>query len=667
MRSGKLQIITEGVCFVNAKKLLVVPFMLGLVAMLSATGSYGSSYQIWPSTATPAIVDVGPDSPIELGVSFKSDVNGYITGIRFYKGANNTGTHVGNLWSTAGALLASTTFTNETASGWQQVNFSNPVLIRANTVYVASYHCNGGHYSASGGYFATSGVDNAPLHALANTSGTPDGPFAYSTTSQFPTNTYNSGNYWVDVAFTPATTNTIWPSTATPANLDVGPDSPVELGVSFESDVDGNITGIRFYKSANNTGTHVGNLWSSTGTLLASARFTNETASGWQQVNFSNPVLISANTRYVASYHCNGGHYSVNGGFFATSGVDNTPLHALVNTSSMPDGPFAYGSTSQFPTNTYNSGNYWVDVAFIGKSSSGSNQAAQLTVTPTSVSFGNGLVGNKSSAQSITLKNSGAASLSISQISVTGSAFATTGIATPLTLAAGQSASLSVTFAPTTTGSVTGSVSVANSASSTPPTVALSGAGVQPALSVTPTSASFGSVVIGVSNSQAFTLSNAGSSSVTISQASVTGSGFTLSGLTTPLTITPGNSSTFSAVFTPTLASSVSGSISLVSDSPNSPLRINLSGTGVTATRLLGASPTSLSFGSVNVGSNSSLKVALTNSGNSNVTISGVTTSGGGYTASGVSANTTLTPGQAATLSVAFAPTVAGSASGSVS
>jgi len=641
--------------------------MLGLVAMLSATGSYGSSYQIWPSTATPAIVDVGPDSPIELGVSFKSDVNGYITGIRFYKGANNTGTHVGNLWSTAGALLASTTFTNETASGWQQVNFSNPVLIRANTVYVASYHCNGGHYSASGGYFTTSGVDNAPLHALANTSGTPDGPFAYSTTSQFPTNTYNSGNYWVDVAFTPATTNTIWPSTATPANLDVGPDSPVELGVSFESDVDGNITGIRFYKSANNTGTHVGNLWSSTGTLLASARFTNETASGWQQVNFSNPVLISANTRYVASYHCNGGHYSVNGGFFATSGVDNTPLHALVNTSSMPDGPFAYGSTSQFPTNTYNSGNYWVDVAFIGKSSSGSNQAAQLTVTPTSVSFGNGLVGNKSSAQSITLKNSGAASLSISQISVTGSAFATTGIATPLTLAAGQSASLSVTFAPTTTGSVTGSVSVANSASSTPPTVALSGAGVQPALSVTPTSASFGSVVIGVSNSQAFTLSNAGSSSVTISQASVTGSGFTLSGLTTPLTITPGNSSTFSAVFTPTLASSVSGSISLVSDSPNSPLRINLSGTGVTATRLLGASPTSLSFGSVNVGSNSSLKVALTNSGNSNVTISGVTTSGGGYTASGVSANTTLTPGQAATLSVAFAPTVAGSASGSVS
>src|SRR5438046_6762718 len=89
--------------------------------MFWATSSYGNSYQIWPSTATPATLDVGADSPVELGVSIKSDVNGYITGIRFYKSANNTGTHVGNLWSGTGTQLASATFTNETASGWQQV------------------------------------------------------------------------------------------------------------------------------------------------------------------------------------------------------------------------------------------------------------------------------------------------------------------------------------------------------------------------------------------------------------------------------------------------------------------------------------------------------------------------------------------------------------------
>lgn len=97
----------------------------------------------------PAVVDAGKDIPIELGVSFKSDVAGYITGIRFYKSSANTGTHVGNLWSSTGTLLASATFTNETASGWQQVNFLNPVAITANTVYVASYHCNGGHYSVN--------------------------------------------------------------------------------------------------------------------------------------------------------------------------------------------------------------------------------------------------------------------------------------------------------------------------------------------------------------------------------------------------------------------------------------------------------------------------------------------------------------------------------------
>ena len=464
-----------------------------------------------------------------------------------------------------------------------------------------------------------------------------------------------------------ATSYHIWPSTATPATVDVGVDSPIELGVSFKSDVNGYISGVRFYKSTNNAGTHVGNLWSSTGTLLATATFTNETASGWQQVNFSNPVAITANTVYVASYHCTGGHYSVNGGAFATSGVDSSPLHALANTSGTPDGPFAYGSTSQFPKNTYNSANYWVDVAFSNIGTGGGTQTGQLTTSPVSLEFGTVLVGSKSSAQTVTLTNAGTGSLSISQVSMTGSGFAANGITTPLTLVAGQSASLSVTFAPASTGSVTGSVSVTNSASASPTTISLSAAGVQAGLAVTPASAGFGNVVIGTSNSQTFTLSNPGSASNTISQANVTGTGFSLSGLTTPLTIAAGKTSTFSAVFTPTAATSTIGSISLVSNAPNSPLAISLSGTGAAATLLLGASPTSLSFGNVNVGSIGSLKVTLTNSGNSSVTISGVTTTGSAYSASGVTANTTLTPGQSATLNVAFAPTAAGSPTGSIS
>src|SRR5205823_3337101 len=136
---------------------------------------------------------------------------------------------------------------------------------------------------------------------------------------------------------------------------------------------------------------------------------------------------------------------------------------------------------------------------------------------------------------------------------------------------------------------------------------------------------------------------------------------------TTPMNIAPGNRANFNTVFTPAAATSSSGSISLVSNAPNSPLGISLSGTGVTATHLLAASPTNLSFGNVNVGNNSAQKVTLTNSGNSSVTISSVNTSGTGYSASGVNANTTLTPGQTATVNVTFAPSTAGSVTGSVS
>jgi Domain of unknown function (DUF4082)/Bacterial Ig domain len=156
---------------------------------------------IWPSTTTPAIVDVGPDAPIELGVTFKADSNGYITGIRFYKSARNTGTHTAHLWTSAGVLLASATFSGESSSGWQQVNFSRPVAITANAVYVASYHTSVGHESVTRYFFASSGVNRTPLHALANVNGSPDGPYSYSSGRSFPKNTDRSSNYWVDVVF----------------------------------------------------------------------------------------------------------------------------------------------------------------------------------------------------------------------------------------------------------------------------------------------------------------------------------------------------------------------------------------------------------------------------------------------------------------------------------
>ena len=139
---------------------------------------------------------------VELGVKFRANVNGSITGIRFYKGAANTGTHSGSLWTSTGTRLATATFTNETASGWQQVTFSAPVAITANTTYVASYHTNVGHYAADNNYFASAGVINGPLTALANGVDGGNGVYRYGATSAFPNQTFQSSNYWVDVVFT---------------------------------------------------------------------------------------------------------------------------------------------------------------------------------------------------------------------------------------------------------------------------------------------------------------------------------------------------------------------------------------------------------------------------------------------------------------------------------
>lgn len=613
-----------------------------------------SSTSIWPPSATPAVAEENDPSAVELGLKFRTDAAGLITGVRFFKGIGNTGTHVGRLWTSSGALLGSVTFTNETASGWQQANFSTPIAVAANTTYVVSYFAPVGRYSKSENFFATSGVTSGPLRALAAGIDGPNGVYVYAASGGFPNQSFSSTNYWVDVVFndnvppaisgitatttptsatiswntnepatsrieygtsasnlnlsvtdsnlllsrsltlpglttgatyfyrvistdganntstspappsaplsfvaldttppvissitaapgatsaniswttnklansvvtfgtnpanltntasdaafvlnrtltltgllsgtvyyyrvsstdqanntttspaapsaplsfttidpnppvisgvtvstlpggitriswttnkpttarvdygvaagslnlnasnaTPTTSpfvdltgltagvtyfyrvtsvdaftnsatspappaapssfvaaviNSIWPSATVPAQLDSGDTSAVELGLKFRSSIAGTITGVRFYKSTANTGTHVGKLWSSTGTLLGSVIFTNETASGWQQANFATPIVINPNTTYVVSYFAPVGRYSKNDGFFATSGVTTGPLTALANGVDGANGVYLYGPAGGFPNQTYNSTNYWVDVVF---------------------------------------------------------------------------------------------------------------------------------------------------------------------------------------------------------------------------------------------------------------------------------------------------------------
>ena len=157
-------------------------------------------------SSTPATIDSGDGHSIVVGVKFRSEVAGSVTGIRFYKAGTNTGTHLASLWSSTGTLLASATFAGETGSGWQQVNFSTPVSIAANTTYVASYLAPRGHYSDTSSGFASSGVSNPPLTALASPT-SPNGVYVYSAGNAFPSNSFKATNYWVDVAFEPTPTS----------------------------------------------------------------------------------------------------------------------------------------------------------------------------------------------------------------------------------------------------------------------------------------------------------------------------------------------------------------------------------------------------------------------------------------------------------------------------
>jgi P pilus assembly chaperone PapD len=185
-------------------------------------------------------------------------------------------------------------------------------------------------------------------------------------------------------------------------------------------------------------------------------------------------------------------------------------------------------------------------------------------------------------------------------------------------------------------------------------------------ISLSQSSVSFGTVTVGQSDSQPIKISNPGSAALTISKCSVTGAGFSTSGLTAPLTIQPGQSATFNAVFDPVSASASSGSVSLSSNAPSSPATLVLTGTGGAETHVLSVSPSSLAFGSLALNSSGSKTVSLKNTGNSNITISSVSTTGAGFADSGVNANLVLSPNQSASLDVSFDPKAAGAASGKV-
>jgi len=300
-----------------------------------------------------------------------------------------------------------------------------------------------------------------------------------------------------------------------------------------------------------------------------------------------------------------------------------------------------------------------------GKPADQQQQSGVLVLGTASLEFGTVTEGT-SKTLTATVSNAGTASVTISSVAISSQYFSLSGPSLPITIAAGQNSTISLVFTPNAAGAFSATVSVTSNASNVSTTLSLSGTGVANGqLAVNPTSQSFGSVAMGSQFNQTVTLTNNGASTVSISQVSATGSGFKLSGVTTPIALNTSQSTTFTVAFAPQSIAAASGSVMIMSNASNPALTIPLSGTGVAA-GALGSSPTSLAFGSLQVGNNQALSGIVTNTGGSSVTISQAGISGTGFTLSGMTTPVTLGAGQSASFGVSFTPQSAGSASGNV-
>ena len=287
-----------------------------------------------------------------------------------------------------------------------------------------------------------------------------------------------------------------------------------------------------------------------------------------------------------------------------------------------------------------------------------------LSANPGSFNFNNVVV-NGSSHQTFTLTNSGNTTITINQVSTTGPVFTSSGLSVGQQIAAGATATFTSTFAPTTTGTASGSVTIASTATNPTLTIPLSGTGTQSALSASPASINFGAVLEGASASVPVTLTNTGTAPVSITNHAIAGTGFTLTGWSAPASLAPGQTTSFTVTFAPTTSGSASGSVSVTSNAPGSPLAISLSGSGTTMQATLTISPSPVAFNSVNVGSNLTQTVTLTNTGNAALNVTAATISGAGY-AMTLTAPKTIGAGANTHFTVTFTPTGSGSASGSI-
>ncbi|MGA7521064.1 MAG: choice-of-anchor D domain-containing protein [Acidobacteriaceae bacterium] len=192
-------------------------------------------------------------------------------------------------------------------------------------------------------------------------------------------------------------------------------------------------------------------------------------------------------------------------------------------------------------------------------------------------------------------------------------------------------------------------------------------------LSANLTSLAFGNVTVDTSADQTLVLQSTGTEAVTISAATLTGSGYSVAGGSYPITLNPNQEVTLQVQFAPTLAGATTGQLTITSNAASgATMLISLTGTGTAASSpgsgaVLSVNATTVAFGNVTLNTPVTQSVTLSSTGSSAVTVSGATVSGTGFTLAAASLPVTLNPGQTAVLNVVFNPAAAGAATGKLS
>lgn len=440
---------------------------------------------LWSNSELPAMLNIFENRPVQLGTKFRANSGGVVNALRYYQGrADDTTSHIGNLWSSTGQLLATATFSPAGGTGWQQVELTQPVRLLPGQTYIVSQYSPLGYYSAAPEYFTTA-VTNESLRALASGEDGGNGVYRYGE-NLFPNSSYRSTNYWLDVVFLedtedlslpvsaitfPTDTTSLvsgqtyaiagtatdfgggsvskvevsvdggstwhlangqanWTYSWTPAAAGTATllsratdnhnnretpgsglmvtvelpgitsyslfnngsptaatgysESPLQIGMKFRATEPGQITALRFYQAATgDSSQHIGNLWSSTGQLLATGTYAAATSSGWKQVQLSQPVRLVPGRTYIVSQYSPAGFYPATTDYFSAAVVQD-PLRALANGEDGGNGVYRYGD-NLFPSNSFRSANYWVDVVFQKDSSDLSPPVSTIAFpTPTS-------------------------------------------------------------------------------------------------------------------------------------------------------------------------------------------------------------------------------------------------------------------------------------------